>query len=605
MLGGVRPVADPRTVPQEACGIPVLGRYDVVVIGGGTGGAPAGIAASRKGAKTLVVEYLSGLGGVGTVGAISKYYWGNRVGFTKTVPEGASWVIERRMNWWRESLLENDADVWFGVLGCGALVDGPEVTGAVVATPEGRGVVLADVVIDATGNSDIAAAAGAECIYTDQTEFGMQGTGLPPRMLGATYTNTDFTIADETDMLDVWHLFVYAKEKYPNAFDQGKLIDTRERRRIVGDYTITLLDQINERTYPDTVVQAYSNFDTHGYTIDPYLMLEHPQKRGIYVNIPYRAMLPAGLDGILVIGLGISAHRDAVPLIRMQPDIQNGGYAAGVAASMAAASDVPTRSIDLKALQEHLVEIGNLPESVLTDEDSYPMQPEEIAAAVESLVNDYEGASVVMSHPKQALPLLREALAEASPEDKLPFAKTLCMLGDPAGLPAVLEKVRSTAEWDEGWRYRGGGQFGHALSELDTLVIALGRTRQPEAVPVIVEKVRLLSADNAFSHHRAVGLALELIDEESGAEPLAELLEKPGMTGYVHTDIEKAKELSVPGGTAAVQTRSDSLRELLLARALYRCGDHEGLGEEILRRYTKDLRGHLARHAEAVLEAGK
>ena len=45
----------------------MVGRYDVVVIGGGTGGAPAGIGAARQGAKTLVVEYLHGLGGVGTI----------------------------------------------------------------------------------------------------------------------------------------------------------------------------------------------------------------------------------------------------------------------------------------------------------------------------------------------------------------------------------------------------------------------------------------------------------------------------------------------------------------------------------------------------------
>ena len=45
------------------------------------------------------------------------------------------------------------------------------------------------------------------------------------------------------------------------------------------------------------------------------------------VSVPYRALLPAGLDGILVTGLGASAHRDAMPVIRMQPDIQNGGYA--------------------------------------------------------------------------------------------------------------------------------------------------------------------------------------------------------------------------------------------------------------------------------------
>ena len=51
-------------------------------------------------------------------------------------------------------------------------------------------------------------------------------------------------IVDETDVVDVWHVFVYAKDKYKDAFDQGRLIDTRERRRIVGDFTITLLDQV-------------------------------------------------------------------------------------------------------------------------------------------------------------------------------------------------------------------------------------------------------------------------------------------------------------------------------------------------------------------------
>ena len=89
-------------------------------------------------------------------------------------------------------------------------------------------------------------------------------------------------------------MFVYAKDKYPDAFDQGQLIDTRERRRIVGDFTITILDQINERTYPDTVVRAWSNFDSHGYTVDPYLLLEHPEKKGIGVYIPYRACCPRG-----------------------------------------------------------------------------------------------------------------------------------------------------------------------------------------------------------------------------------------------------------------------------------------------------------------------
>ena len=43
----------------------------------------------------------------------------------------------------------------------------------------------------------------------------------------------------------------------------------------------------------------------------------------------------------------------------------------------------------------------------------------------------------------------------------------------------------------------------------------------------------------------------------------------------------------------------------MLARALYRCGDKDGLGEKILRAYANDLRGPIARHAQAVLDADR
>ena len=144
--------------------------------------------------------------------------------------------------------------------------------GAVVATPQGRGVVLAKVVIDATGNADVAAAAGAKYhLHRRSPSSPCRAPACPACGSATSYNNTDFTITDETDMVDVWHVLVYAKNKYPQAFDQGRLIDTRERRRIVGDFTVsTLIDDINGRTYPDSIVQARSNFDTHGYTVDPY-----------------------------------------------------------------------------------------------------------------------------------------------------------------------------------------------------------------------------------------------------------------------------------------------------------------------------------------------
>jgi flavin-dependent dehydrogenase len=613
-LAGIRPEQKkPDAISTDKHEIPVFGEYDVVVVGGGTGGAPAGIAAARQGAKTLVVEYLHGLGGVGTMGYISQYYYGYLNGFTREIDNGVAgyagyreairgkWNVEWKKEWYRSELRKAGADVWFGVLGCGAYVDGSDVKGVVVATPAGRGVILARTVIDSTGNADVAASAGASCIYTDGTSVAVQGAGLPPLKLGSGYTNTDWTFIDDGDVLDVWRSFVVAKKKYKDAYDLGQLLDTRERRRIVGDFTMSPIDISLGRTYPDTIVISRSNFDTHGYTIHPVFLIKPPDREEIFVDVPYRCLLPKGLDNILVTGLGVSAHRDAMPVIRMQADIQNQGYAAGVAAAMAAHSGKSVRNIDIKALQKHLIQKGNLPQRVLTDTDSFPMPLEKIAGAVNSVVNDFEGLEIVLARQQEAMPLLKDKYKNAHNEkSQLIYAHILGMLGDSTGAGTLAEAVRSQ-DWDKGWNYTGMGQFGMSLSELDSLIIALGRTKSKQAPDPVLEKLQQLDAKSEFSHYRAVAMALESLGDAAAARPLAQLLSMPGVNGHAFTDIKLAK-LETPDNPVDTTTRNESLRELILARALYRCGDYKGLGEKILKEYACDLRAHYARHAGAVLQ---
>ena len=613
-LSGIRPQQGEATsVPAERRGVAVLGEYDVVVVGGGTGGAPAGIAAAGRGANTLVLEYLHGLGGVGTTGYISNYYYGYIKGFTKEVDDGVAalggdgkprrggWNVEWKKEWYRKQLRDAGADIWFGVLGCGAFVQDGRVKGVVVATPEGRGVVLAKVVIDSTGNADIAAAAGAQCAYTDGTSVAVQGAGLPPRQLGAGYTNTDWTFIDDADVIDVWRAFVVAKQKYKDAYDLGQLVDTRERRRIVGDFTMSPMDILLGRTYPDTIALARSNFDSHGFTIHPVFLLRPPDRQEMLVSVPYRCLLPKGLDGILVTGLGVSAHRDAMPVIRMQADVQNQGYAAGMAAATAAQSGRSLRDIDIKALQQDLVQKGNLPDKVLTDEDSFPLPRHVIEEAVDRVANDFERLEIILSHLHDSLPLLKKAYERAeTPKSKLVYAHVLGMLGESAGAEVLAEAVRSR-DWDKGWNYTGMGQFGASISELDSLIIALGRTRDKRALQPILEKLAQLDASSEFSHCRAVAMALETLRDASAARPLAEVLGKPGLKGHAFTNIEEAGRKTPPSATDT-STRNESLRELVLARALYRCGDCNRLGEEILNQYARDLRAHYARHAREVLQ---
>jgi hypothetical protein len=72
------------------------------------------------------------------------------------------------------------------------------------------------------------------------------------------------------------------------------------------------------------------------------------------------------------------------------------------------------------------------------------------------------------------------------------------------------------------------------------------------------------------------------------------------MQGHAYTDIDRVLA-SIPASATDTSTREVSLRELILARALYRCGDENGLAERILKEYATDLRGHYARHALAIL----
>ncbi|MCL2119080.1 MAG: FAD-dependent oxidoreductase [Planctomycetaceae bacterium] len=600
------------TLTVEGTNFPVMQKYDVVVVGGGTSGAPAAIAAARQGANVLLLEYLHGLGGIGTEGAIANYYWGNRVGFTAEVQGGqAQWVIEQKKQWWRQACFEANVQMTFGVMGTEAIVsaDNPNKVTGVVYAAEGRKIpVLADVVIDATGNGDIAFAAGAQPMYITAGEIAVQGTGLPPKELGGRYRNTDYAFVDETDIFDVTHIFIYAKEKFPNAFDLARIVDTRERRRILGDYVLTVLDQINERTYPDTIVQARSDFDSHGYTIDPYLEIEHPDRKGFYSYLPYRTNLPKGLDGILVAGLATSCERDAIPLMRMQPDLQNQGYALGVIAATAVKDGVDLRQVDIRKVQQHLVQVGNLSESVLTDTDNYEAKRAGLAEAVKKLpeTETFDGAHLVFWYPEEGKKLVRNAFdADTDKMRKARYAQVLAVMGDPVGVDLLIEKVRAFDQWDAGWNFRGMGQFGSALSPLDRLILALGRAGDKCAVPVIAEKLNLLTHNDDFSHYRACSIALELLGDPAAIPALTAALEKPNVTGYVHGTIEIAKkwDQADPQGATAEKSRRDSLLEIGLARALYRLGDNEAkLGRTILTDYAEnDLRGHFSRHARLVL----
>jgi hypothetical protein len=427
---------------------------------------------------------------------------------------------------------------------------------------------------------------------------------VPGRNPGDSYVNTCYTYVDDTDMVDIWQLRVYAKDRFRTAYDLGQLVDTRERRQILGDAVLTPIDQHAERTYADTISVHLSNYDMYGFPAHPLYLLESPPKdRVIRCYLPYRCLLPRGLDGLLVIGIGLSAHRDTMATLRMQADMQNLGYAAGVIAARAAKQGGPLRSVDIKTVQKHLIEMGNLPAEVLTHQDSLPPSADKVRDAVDGSLDNHGALAMILACPEQSLPALRTAYADADDSARLRYAQVLAVMGDGTGTATLLEAVQSLS-WDSGSDIVAFGNKGAEYSRVDALIIALGHTRAAQALPVLLEKARQLEPGQPLSHFRALAIALESIGDPAAAGPLAELLRKPGMMGHAITTLSEARRVlgeEQQGQGRTAQSVNPAVREIVLARALYRCGDQQGLAESILRQYVQDLRGHFARHAQAVL----
>lgn len=599
--------------------LPILGNYDVVIMGGGTAGAPAGIAAARQGVKTLVLEYLHGLGGIMTQGFIGKYWDGFRGGFSALVDEGVrnmaplehprqlkDWKDSHNADWkqeyFRRELRKAGGELWFGVTGCGVIVRDHCIKGVVVATPFGRGVIKTKVVIDSTGSADMAIAAGAEYSSTGQ-HVAVQGAGMGNWTPYDFYNNNDWAFIDDTDILDVSRVYVQAKKKNAGKYDMVKLPQTRERRRVVGEYSVSVYDVLNHRRYPDTISYHQSSFDTHGMIVDPYFILSPPQKRHAIYNadVPLRALLPKGLEGILTTGLGASADRDAMPVIRMQSCLQNQGFAVGYLAAQAVKENKPLRKVDMKKIQKYLVEIGNLPERVLKDKAFKGYSKKELENAAGTVHDNYKGLEILLTQPESSEQLLLNKMKQGgSVDEQVIYASILCMLENKQYASVLADKIKSFSGWDKGWHYTGMGQFGTCMSRLDALIIALGSTGESNILPIILDKAGLLLPEDYFSHFRAVAVAAERIGSKDAVPVLFDLLQMPGMQGHSLSSYKEARKKTVPA-LDDVSVRNYALKELHIARALYRCGDKDGLGEKILKEYKNGLQGHYARYAGYVL----
>jgi len=131
----------------------------------------------------------------------------------------------------------------------------------------------------------------------------------------------------------------------------GPAIGVRESRRIHGDYMLTREDVVQGKRFPDAIALSGYQVSMHiGSTL-------HRESTRAY-DIPFRCLLPVGVENLLVAGRCLSATHGAQASIRVIPVTAATGQAAGTAAALAIRQGKTVRQVDTVQLQQTLIADG-------------------------------------------------------------------------------------------------------------------------------------------------------------------------------------------------------------------------------------------------------
>ena len=406
-----------RKYLEPAREIDVSGEYDVIIVGGGPAGLASAIASGRNNAKTLLIEQFGYLGGTATASLmINLNGFRNQVepDSTQTVKGIAQEIIlelhrldglGRSPYEQKEYDIENGelsysycvdpekfkyvvlktvheagVDMLFHTYFCDAIMERDDLKGVIVENKSGRCAFLAKVVVDASGDGDVAGRAGApfwaagsdDNALKDNIMYKVSGLGdavfgncrygdsavvWGPGGVWGQNDAWEISRAEVNTRLRVFEHFQGILEKHPELRERGaylaetpSLLGIRQTRFIEGEYKLTADDAITGRRFDDVVaISSCPIISYYGYR----RYLEHEG-----YDIPYRCLIPNVVDSLLIAGRCISSeqqpyesHRAMIPIIAI-------GQAAGTAAALSASTYVRPRDLDVPLLQQTLMEQG-------------------------------------------------------------------------------------------------------------------------------------------------------------------------------------------------------------------------------------------------------
>jgi hypothetical protein len=159
--------------------------------------------------------------------------------------------------------------------------------------------------------------------------------------------------------------------KYVPGMEKCYMISTpstvgiRESRRIRGEHVLSEEDIRAQRSFPDNICYGSFFIDIHhidGPGMDPSVW-RPPQ--GFKYHIPYRVLLPLGVENLLTAGRCVSCTHLALGSIRVMAQCMGMGEAAGTAAALSLRQGSTPRAIEVSTLQARLRQQG----AILSEED--------------------------------------------------------------------------------------------------------------------------------------------------------------------------------------------------------------------------------------------
>ncbi len=414
----ISPAEDVYLEPKKK--LPVYGRYDVIVVGGGPAGWASALASVRNGAKTLIVERFPFFGGTATaslmlnINGFRNQKKPDNLQTSKGIPEelilrlneinglGHSTSYDQEAHVTRKGdlaysypidgektkfmltkmLHEAGANILFHTLFVDSIMEGNQIVGIVVENKSGRQAIFGKVIIDASGDADVSHRAG---VPYWQAEIGkdkylanclMYKVTVDPKYtdkIGGITTNNshlywgpgsdsnginadDLTKGEIETRLAVFDHFKKNQEKSAPLLDGAYISETAP---MMGIRQTRFIKGLYQTTADDAI--AGKKFDdaiamSSCPIISYYGYRRYLEHTGY--EIPYRCLLPQKVEGLIVAGRCISSDQQSYESWRAMAPVMCLGEAAGTSAALCVKTNKSPKEVDVEMLRSQLIKQG-------------------------------------------------------------------------------------------------------------------------------------------------------------------------------------------------------------------------------------------------------